>query len=64
MKAQSRQGAADYDNAYTNFGAHIAEHRWACVGKLDDVQQHILNSHKAETTDENGWCVRPAPRTG
>lgn len=55
----------EYDNAYTNFGAHIDVHRWSCVGKLDDVQQHIINPEKAETKDENGWsCLHWACYAG
>ena len=55
----------EYHDAYTNFGAHVDVHRWSCVGKLEDVEYHILGPDKANTTDENGWsCLHWASYAG
>lgn len=54
-----------YDNAYTNFGAHIDVHRWSCVGTPEEVQQYIVGPGRAGTTDENGWtCLHWACYAG
>ncbi len=63
-KAPKRDPFA-YDNAYTNFGAHIDVHRWSCVGTAEEVQQYIIGPGRVGTTDENGWtCLHWACYAG
>jgi hypothetical protein len=55
----------EYDSAYTNFGAHLDVHRWACVGLLEDIQAYVIGPGKTATTDQNGWnCLHWACYAG
>jgi ankyrin repeat protein len=65
QEAAPKRDPFAYDNAYTNFGAHIDVHRWSCVGTPEEVQQYIIGPGRAGTTDENGWtCLHWACYAG
>jgi hypothetical protein len=54
-KRTSWDASAEYDNAYTNFGANKDVHRWACVGTLEEVRQHVVEPRRTNELDDNGW---------
>ena len=65
LKRAQKTDPSAYDNAYTNFGAHIDVHRWSCVGTEEEVRKYIIAPGRADTADENGWtCLHWACYAG